>query len=617
MNSPRTHGSLPALLVFLLLSFAGVASAAPIKLGVYYCPTHPCYSTEGGSEGGSLDTYKTQFGSYPAIALNYRNLDLPLLYSSERTALKERGVVPMMTVEPWIGEGEEHASLEEIAAGKWDTDIRSEAKEAIAYGGEVLLRFAHEMNGTWYPWSGEPTLYKGAWKRYVGIFREEGATNVKFVWSPNVNNGSYPFASYFPGDEWVDYVALDGYNWGGSENRSLSQTFASSYKEITELSAKPVIIAETASAEGSAGQKAEWIRTGFLSTIPETMPKVVAAVWFSRDNKETERDWRIETSTESIAAWQEVVDSTRYGASAVYLRPNGDRAGGQWTITGAASASAALDDPVTEIETPSGSDYISATINLTGSKTTEVDLGSTSLEGQTVLSSAVWAYTATANPTNLEVRSGSQMLGKAKFESVGWHTIPIALDSTQAQLDNAYLRFSAGGGLEGSGTRQVNAAFLRVAVVPTSNTLTTRLRPNGDRATESPWTVVGSSTAWDALNDEVTETQTPSSSDYITTSSPFTATEVDVGTTSLAGPAVREASAWFYTPTSSSVTLEVKSGGSVLAKGTFADAGWHSVPFRVDGIQSRLDDLTLRFAGSNLSTRQVNAAFVRLVKQTS
>ena len=51
----------------------------------------------------------------------------------------------------------------------------------------VYLRFAHEMNGYWYPWSHGPRGYVFAWRRIVRIFDVAGARNVRFVWSVNPN----------------------------------------------------------------------------------------------------------------------------------------------------------------------------------------------------------------------------------------------------------------------------------------------------------------------------------------------------------------------------------------------------------------------------------------------
>jgi hypothetical protein len=149
------------------------------------------------------------------------------------------------------------------------------------------------------------------------VFRADGAKNVEWVWAPNVDNGRYPFSAYFPGDQWVDYVALDGYNWGTAGpgvNRwqSLYQVFASSYSQITRLSAKPLIISETASGE-AGGSKAAWIREGFLRTIPQRLPRVAAVIWFDREQEE---DWRINSSMACLKAYREVVASSLYGGPA-------------------------------------------------------------------------------------------------------------------------------------------------------------------------------------------------------------------------------------------------------------------------------------------------------------
>jgi hypothetical protein len=182
---------------------------------------------------------------------------------------------------------------------------------------EVLIRFGHEMNGNWYGWSGNPTAYVEAWRHVVSVFRQVGASNVKWVWSPNVDNGSYPFAAYFPGDSWVDYVGLDGYNWGTAgigvnKWQSLAQVFTSSYEQITQLSSKPVMITEMSSSE-AGGDKASWITTGFLHTIPEHFPRVTAVIWFDRNQEE---DWRIASSSASLEAYRQVVSSSLYGGTA-------------------------------------------------------------------------------------------------------------------------------------------------------------------------------------------------------------------------------------------------------------------------------------------------------------
>ncbi|RYG55501.1 hypothetical protein EON80_30575, partial [bacterium] len=110
--------------------------------------------------------------------------------------------------------------LKDIASGTWD-DYFVEAAHTIGdFKLPVFISIDHEMNGTWYPYSqaypGSKTTaadYIAAWKRIVSIFRKEGASNAAFVWSPNVPDvGSIPYTSYYPGDEFVDWVGISFYS---------------------------------------------------------------------------------------------------------------------------------------------------------------------------------------------------------------------------------------------------------------------------------------------------------------------------------------------------------------------------------------------------------------------
>jgi Glycosyl hydrolase family 26 len=256
-------------------------------------------------------------GRKPDIVMDYSNVTDPLLTQREISNLQARGETPMVTWQLFqSGYSGPTIPLEGLAAGNYDSYLHKAASLAKTLPFEVMIRFGHEMNGDWYGWSGNPTAYVNAWRHIVSVFRQDGATNVKWVWSPTVDYGNYPFASYFPGDSWVDYIALDGYNWGtaglGTNHwESLDEVFASSYGKITQLSSKPVIIAETSSSE-VGGNKADWIRQGFLKTIPQKFPRVTAVIWFDRN---AEEDWRINTSSASLNAYREVVASSLYGGS--------------------------------------------------------------------------------------------------------------------------------------------------------------------------------------------------------------------------------------------------------------------------------------------------------------
>jgi beta-mannanase len=297
-----------ALAAFAVVAWpAGATAAPPIKLGAYI-PNAP-------EDAHALDSYAAEVGRKPDIVMNYSNVTDPLLTATDISNLEARGETPMVTWQlyksGWSGPT---ISLAGIAAGTYDGSLRRAADLAKSLPFDVMIRFGHEMNGDWYRWSGQPAAYVAAWRHIVTVFRHEGASNVKWVWSPNVDQGSYPFAKYFPGDSWVDYVALDGYNWGtagvGTDRwQTLSQVFSSSYEQITRMSTKPVIIAETSSSD-VGGDKADWIRDGFLKTIPQEFPRVRAVLWF---NRVMEEDWTVDSSDASLRAYRDVVSSSIYG----------------------------------------------------------------------------------------------------------------------------------------------------------------------------------------------------------------------------------------------------------------------------------------------------------------
>lgn len=300
-----------ALAASLLAVFGPAQASAETarQLGVYL--------PGGGGSASALDEYASMVGRKPDIFLVFRNMGGPLLYSSEIANLRARGETPMVTLEPYLSSGV--ASLPDIAAGKYDSYFRKEADAIRGLGMTVMIRFAHEMNllsSDWGPNKDGNTgsAYVDAWRHIVTVFREEGASNVKWVWAPNVDYGGRPFNQFFPGDEYVDYVGLDGYNWGtsgGESFASFSKVFASSYATITALSSRPLIVTETAASE-VGGNKAAWIEETFLKTIPDTMPRVSAVIWF---NENKERDWRVNSSQASLDAYRKVVSSTLWGGT--------------------------------------------------------------------------------------------------------------------------------------------------------------------------------------------------------------------------------------------------------------------------------------------------------------
>lgn len=274
-------------------------------------------------------------GATPAIVMWYQDWLHPGVREFDpvkMNAVSDRGAVPMVTWDPWDdarGATQPAFALGTILGGTYDAFLRDWARNAATWNRPFYLRFAPEMNGDWFSWGvkangNTSAQYVATWQHVVDIFRQEQAANVRWVWCPNADLNWVPFGDLYPGDAYVDWVALDGYNWGASQPNdpnkhwtAFADVFGPSYAAILGLTNKPLMIAETASTE-IGGDKAQWIAQSLLTELPARFPRVRAVIWFD-ENKET--DWRMNSSSPSLAAYRTVAASPMYRGDPPLLLP--------------------------------------------------------------------------------------------------------------------------------------------------------------------------------------------------------------------------------------------------------------------------------------------------------
>ena len=334
-----------ALLLWLLWLPASASAAKRLLFGMH-TPGDPL---AGNTKG--IDTLERDLGRRIGIVSWFQNWDD--LYSSQVQpevfdAVIKSGRIPLVTWEPWLAKGgviQSNYRLSDIAGGRYDDYIAKFARGLKALGATIYLRPMHEMNGDWYPWAGlvngnTPELFKHAWQRMHDVFVQQGATNVKWVWSPlqedvpqtTVNR----FERYYPGQAYVDVFALDGYNFGANFPhfrgwRSFRAVFAAAYARLTRMGPQPVWIAEVGSA-AEGGDKGAWVRDMFRSA--PAMRRLEAIVWMDTVSKE-EGDWRARLPLGVAPAFRE--GGSSLGALKV-IRPArvGGKATVRWTALDAA-----------------------------------------------------------------------------------------------------------------------------------------------------------------------------------------------------------------------------------------------------------------------------------------
>ena len=211
-------------------------------------------------------------------------------------AIDQLASIPLVTWEPWLATFEnrlhphlplrndrDRDGLASIARGDYDFYLDEWAQEAARFGKPMLVRLAHEMNDPYrYPWgpqNNEPRHFIAAWRHVADRFRAAGATNVLWVWSPHV---AYPESeAYWPGDDYVDWVATGGLNYGTvaywSQWWSFQDIFGQHYDFLAGFG-KPIMVAEFGSL-AIGGDRAAWYRDA-LTDLRTRFPEVHALLFF-------------------------------------------------------------------------------------------------------------------------------------------------------------------------------------------------------------------------------------------------------------------------------------------------------------------------------------------------
>ena len=317
----------------------------------------------------TLTQYAQSLGHTPAVAAQFTNLPYTDTEWSWVQAAADQvgtaGGVLLLTLEPHQGLN----AVDEPVVDRLASDLRRLNDE----GTPVVLRLAHEMNGSWYAWSQQPTRYVEVFDAVAAAVHQR-ARGTQMLWAPSYGGG-YPFSGgqyaaspgsrdfelldtngdgvldmhddpylpYYPGDNAVDWVGMSLYHWGnhypwgrneipetGKLAEQLTGTYAGSAGDETALPdfykiygtehARPVAITETAalyapgrSGDGEQDLKQAWWRQVFASATHERFPMLKMINWFEWDKYEPEISGRVD--------WRTLADPTIRAAFVADLPP--------------------------------------------------------------------------------------------------------------------------------------------------------------------------------------------------------------------------------------------------------------------------------------------------------
>jgi hypothetical protein len=239
-------------------------------------------------------------GQQPNLVAYYSGWAQPFSVSYA-SMLHSHGAIPFVQIDPSF------ASVPAIAAGTYDTYLRSYADSVRDYGHAVVIGFGHEMNGDWYSWGWgdkhtNPAAFRAAWRHIVTLFRHEGAYNVTWLWTVNQQRptGTQPIRAWWPGASYVTWVGIDGYYVKRSD--TFQSVFGSTISQVRHITPKPILLSET-------GVSRKFSRFGDIYQIFNNVQSqnLLGVVWFDENQPADgpyHQDWSIEGHSSADAQAQ-------------------------------------------------------------------------------------------------------------------------------------------------------------------------------------------------------------------------------------------------------------------------------------------------------------------------
>lgn len=220
----------------------------------------------------------------------------------------------------------------DVASGKFDLYLISIADRFKAMKVPAFFAYDGEAETNAQGYSNQPRGstqdFVHAFRHVVDVFRARGATNVAFVWTVTgyafqAASGSQgaETASMYPGDNYVDWLGVDPYNFGRANAwNSLAYEMGPWYQWATaNHPGKPLMLAEWGSVEdqGNPNRKAQWLQDA-ATALQTQFSKVRAVVYFDEQKFEqgTVHDWRIDTTQQSLAAFRAIAHAPWFAVMA-------------------------------------------------------------------------------------------------------------------------------------------------------------------------------------------------------------------------------------------------------------------------------------------------------------
>lgn len=252
------------------------------------------------------------------------------------------GYIPFIRIMPWSaysnGIPDPVYTLDKIIEGEFNEELSLWGINARNSGIPLIIDFAPEMNGSWFPWSGSingggvkynygnsaypdgPEKYIDAFKHIADMFNRYRVYNVTWVFHPNYNSApdeewNQP-EYYYPGDEYIDWIGISVYGAQKPSDQwtSFSDLMDKAYPKLLKISGvKPCAVFEFGVIETNEEfQKSKWLEDAFGDLTSGMYPKIKAisywnAKWTNTDGSIS--DMLINSSFYSLEAYKKGIQN--------------------------------------------------------------------------------------------------------------------------------------------------------------------------------------------------------------------------------------------------------------------------------------------------------------------
>lgn len=251
-----------------------------------------------------ISQFARAIGVQPRVVLYYSGWG-ENFQASFATAAWKHGAYTFAELEPDV------ITLASVAVGDSDQYLKRLAGQVRDFRHPVMLSFAHEMNGDWYPWGAghaTPAQFIAAWRHVVRVFRSQGAENVTWVWTVNDTNENQPaLKQWWPGGKWVNWVGIDGYFYFSSD--TFASVIGGTLAQIRTFTHAPALIGETGVGPGPyATAQVNDLFAGAAAS------HLAGLVWFDKEQYDPpyHLDWHLADDPAALTAFR--AGARRYGS---------------------------------------------------------------------------------------------------------------------------------------------------------------------------------------------------------------------------------------------------------------------------------------------------------------